>query len=109
MQQHHFDYIPTGHQLPLATLEKHEYFGDDFAAGKCTVGLFKTEAGKLRAIWSFGEWSTYAVKRGLPYRFRHTQTSRTQRLIYIGPLDRDTVAMLPPEALAGNVTHWTLK
>jgi hypothetical protein len=107
--RHDYAYIPTGHQLRIKDLANHEYFGDDFVDGKCTAAVLKTATGKLRVVWSFGDWADYGHRAGDLLTFQHTQHQRCTELTYIGHLSRENLPFLPPEALDVRAAHWTLK
>jgi len=97
-----FSYIPTGHTLPLTALDTHEYFGADYKKGMCSVSIFRTEVGTLRAVWSYGLWSTY-VAIGTVVEFEHTQTNRRSFLTLISIHTHAS-----PCDLAGKAAQWTL-
>lgn len=107
--QQTFAYIPTGHRLKITQLARHEYFGQDFKAGKNTVAIFRVPSGGLRAVWSYGNWTGYGLKVGDWAYFQHTQTRRKIEAVLVsiitsadykveGDLDTDPA-----------VVQWTLK
>ena len=107
-----FSYIPTGHTMPLNRLSEHPYFGEDYRDGKATVALFRTEDGKLRAVWSYGDWSTYGCEKGHQYGFRHTQSCRVQILTFVTQIRtpaRGCSDMPMGEWGEARAVQWTLK
>ena len=103
-----FSYIQTGHKLALAKLSQHEYFGEDFLAGKCTVAIVRTVEGRhLRAVWSYGDWNTYGLDPGDLVVFGHTQTRRHVVAYLVAVVSRDRPV---PEAFGEmKAVQWTLK
>ena len=103
-----FSYIPTGHKLALSNLDQHEYFGEDFLAGKCTVAIVRTVEGRhLRAVWSYGDWTTYRPDLGDVIVFRQAQTSRHVVAHLVAIVDRGHPV---PEAFGEmKAVQWTLK
>lgn len=82
-------------------LSQHEYWGEDFAAGNCSFGVFEVDhSGKMWAFCSFGDdyWAKQGLKNGDEVYFEHTQTRRHMLMIYRGYVNRETWT---PETLKG--------
>ena len=104
-------YVPTGHQLKLSELGDHEFFGEDFRNHKCSVAVFRTDSGKYRAVWSYGDWQTYGVGFGERVWFRHTQTMKRTDMVLVGfclwgALIGEGLDAIPANA---KLVQWTLK
>lgn len=104
-----FAYIPTGHRLRLSELSTHEYFGEDFLAGRGSVAVFENAKGQFRAVWSSGDWDTYGLTKGDLVDFQHTQRDgRGQELTFRGTFKAD-MAVDDEDYPNPKIAQWTLK
>lgn len=103
-----FVYVTTGHRLRMDQLSEHEYFGEDYVAGKMQPALFRNRAGANRVVWTWDSWDSFDVKPGTEYVFRHARTGHLEMLQLLGAIDADTLERLLLFA-PGKVIQWTLK
>lgn len=101
-------YIPTQHRGKLSAADKHEYFGEDFRAGKSEFAIFKSEAGRHYCIWTYGTWEYWKLEAGQKVTFQHTQTFRQTEMEFVREV---SLADFDKVVAEGNVSvvHWTLK
>tara|TARA_B100000508_G_scaffold135280_1_gene126863 strand:+ start:490 stop:777 length:288 start_codon:yes stop_codon:yes gene_type:complete len=78
--------------LKLEDLDQHEYWGDDFKAGKSNFLLVRKDNGRHFVVISYGDVRGIVGEDsiGKEVTFFHTQTFAKTRATVVGFIDNDT-------------------